>query len=190
MDLKFQRICDKSSQYMRNSKPPEIQFFNLKSHTKPHVQIQSAWAQSPRVTKLSKEVRKVYDKRPFSFYRVLRPRPYYDYTGIILKWCLPKLIKCSPSTLRCKKNATITSHFRFVFEENLGMESQTGTSSLSKAPFSKCFPPTRKRVYLTKIWLSWMKSNVCSSYCTARPLHSLMAYSQHCWYKKQYLTRI
>ena len=45
-------------------------------------------------------------------------------------------------------------------------------------------------VYLTKIWLSWMKSNVCSSYCTARPLHSLMAYSQHCRYNKpQGLTR-
>ena len=65
------------------------------------------------------------------------------------------------------KNATITGHFRFVFEENSGREitnlvprvlslyrtlgTRLGnhviivTSSFRKAPFSKCFPSTRKR---------------------------------------------
>ena len=45
------------------------------------------------------------------------------------------------------KNATITHHFGFVFEENSGREI-TVLSQLHrcrKAPFSKCFSAARKR---------------------------------------------
>ena len=45
------------------------------------------------------------------------------------------------------KNATITGHFGFLFEENLVREITwlSRCHHFRKAPFSKCFPSTRKR---------------------------------------------
>ena len=59
-----------------------------------------------------------------------------------------KRIKCFPSTLdRRIDNEPITGQFEFVFEEKSGSEITwlSWRHRLRKAPFSKCFPSTRKR---------------------------------------------
>jgi len=61
-----------------------------------------------------------------------------------------KHIECFPSTLRrsdLKTQPTITSHFGFVFEENLGREilSLSWCHRFRKALFAKCFPSTLRR---------------------------------------------